>query len=344
VVWSALMAAVLKEILFVCGPTASGKSDLVHRIYRDLRAAGREVSLVNLDAFQFYRGFDIGTAKPSVDEQAEFPYAFVDFLEPDQTSDAQEYAAAARAYILAERDKGRIVIAVGGSGLYLRGLLHGLDVLPGRNPLFRNFVREVAAHQGRGTVYNWLVAIDPERAGQLHVHDLVRVERALEIYFATGVRASESAGRVAPPRDQARILDATVANFAFEREVLDARIQQRTRSLIVDPGHHHSEGPWLLEVRRLLVNYGADFDGLSASRAIGYREIAADLWDGAAQTQRESLSQAKLGELSDRIVTLTRQYAKRQSTWMANAAVDVTLRRPSDVLDFADSFVRAHCR
>ena len=333
-----------KEILFVCGPTASGKSELAHRIGRGLRAAGREVSLVNMDAFQFYRGFDIGTAKPSLDEQAEFPYAFIDFLEPDQTSDAQEYAAAARAYILSERDKGRIVVAVGGSGLYLRGLLHGLDTLPGRNPLFRSFVREVAAHQGLGTVYNWLVAIDPERARQLHVHDLVRVERALEIYFATGVRASESAGRVAPPRDQARILDATVVNFAFDREVLDARIQQRTRSLIIDPEDRHSEGPWLLEVRRLLSKYGADLDNLSASRAIGYREIAAALWDAAAQRPREGLPMAKIVEVCDRIVTLTRQYAKRQSTWMASAAVDATVRRPSDVLDFSDSFVRAHCR
>jgi tRNA dimethylallyltransferase len=188
------------------------------------------------------------------------------------------------------------------------------------------------------------VAIDPARAKQLHVQDLVRVERALEIYFATGVRASESAGRSAPPRDQARILDATVVNFAFEREVLDARIQQRTRALIIGSHDPHSEGPWLLEVRRLLNKYGADLDGLSASRAIGYREIAAALWDAAAQRPRESLPHDQILEICDRIVTLTRQYARRQSTWMASAAVDAALRRPSDVLDFADSFVRAHCR
>jgi tRNA A37 N6-isopentenylltransferase MiaA len=135
-----------------------------------------------------------------------------------------------------------------------------------------------------------------------------------------------------------------VVNFAFEREVLDARIQQRTRALIIDPKDPHSEGPWLLEVRRLLSEYGDDFGGLSASRAIGYREIAVALWDASAQRQRVGLSQDKITEICDRIVTLTRQYSRRQSTWMASASVDATLRLPSDVLDFADSFVRAHCR
>lgn len=332
-----------KQILFICGPTASGKSDLAHDIARRLRTGGREVSLLNMDAFQFYRTFDVGTAKPSSAEQVEFPYAFLDFLNPDETSDAQEYAAAARQYILAERDKGRIVLAVGGSGLYLRGLLHGLDVLPGRNALFRNFVREVAAQQGRSTVYKWLLAIDPQRASQLHYHDLVRVERALEIYFSTGERPSDVGGRQAPPRDQARMLDATVVNLAFARELLDSRIEQRTRRLITDFNNPDAEGPWLSEVRSLLGIYGERFGQLSASRAIGYREIAAVLWNKQDQCLADPLPAAKLNEICGRIVTLTRQYARRQSTWMASASVDATLRRPADVLDFATSFVRAHC-
>ncbi len=293
--------------VIVVGATASGKSSFAHRIAEKLLAAGKSVQLLNLDAFQFYRGFDIGTAKPTLQEQEHYRYSFIDVLSPHENWGAHEFAEMARERISDAQRRGDFVIAVGGSGLYLRSLVHGLDLLPGRNEKIREFVRDVASTQGRETVYSWLKALDPIRAGQLHPRDLVRVERALEIYFELGQPASEVMQRQAQPLQQQRLFPCCVVHVALESSELRCRIAERTKSLI-----HQG---WESEVRELLNEFGETFFELPASRAIGYRELAQNVVDGLPTG----------GDLLERLITLTQRYAKRQRTWLGSALIDVTL-------------------
>lgn len=316
--------------VIVCGSTASGKTALAHQLADAALATGLAVTIVNMDAFQFYRGFDIGTAKPDQLERDRYGYLFVDHLEPEETSDAQAFALEARAEIERRTRAGAAVIAVGGSGLYLRSLLHGLDPLPGRNDALRGFIRETARVQGREAVYRWLQALDPVRASELHINDLVRVERALEIALETGERPSEIRSRQARPGDQARLLPAQVVCLLPDPEHLRRRIEERTAQLFA--------GGWLDETAQLLDRYGARFFDLPASRAIGYREIA-QAW-AAGEIKRSGTGETAYPEgLVQKVATLTWQYARRQQVWNAQALVDERILSEAERIAFVERYV-----
>lgn len=294
-----------RKNLIIAGPTASGKTALAHGIADELRLRGEEVCLFNLDAFQFYRGFDLGTAKPSQAELLRYGYRFVDILDPHETVDAQELARQARSKAQQENENGKRVIAVGGSGLYIRSLLHGLDPLPSRNEEIRHFLRDCASSWGWPHLHaRWLSVLDPERAHKVHPNDGVRIERALEIYLESGQTATSQFAREAPQKQQDREFAADVICVLPPQAIQHERIRVRTKELF--------QAGWKEEVRRLLDAFGDNFFDLPASRAIGYREIARDLLAGGRHPE----------ELQALVEMRTRQYAKRQRTWMGSAWID----------------------
>jgi tRNA dimethylallyltransferase len=321
------------EPVIVIGPTACGKTAFAHQLAEVALSRGRRVRLVNLDAFQFYRGFDLGTAKPSVLERNRYRYVFVDHLDPESSIDAQVFAEDARAEMQRSAREGCAVVAVGGSGLYLRSLLHGLDPLPGRNDALRAFIRETACVQGKDTVYRWLMALDPVRAAELHRNDLVRVERALEIALETGEKPSERRSRTARPREQQRLMRAHIVCLRPDSHVLRARIEQRTADLF-------SAG-WIEEVAHLLRRFGERFSALPAARAIGYCAIASALVESGLTPGAPddwSLSAADRQWLIERVTTLTWQYARRQLVWNAQALIDTVLMTADEQASFVANY------
>ncbi|MBZ4397477.1 tRNA (adenosine(37)-N6)-dimethylallyltransferase MiaA [Myxococcus sp. AS-1-15] len=282
----------------VAGPTASGKTALGIELARRL---GGEI--VSADSQQVYRHFDIGTAKPSVEELAAVPHHLLSVVDPLETFSAAEYQRRADAAIADIAGRGRPVIVVGGTGLYLRILLHGVVEAPGALPALRAEMEAVAAEQGREAVHRRLAAVDPETAAKLPIQDLVRVVRALEIHAQTGVPASEfrKAHAFLPDRYPFRL-------FVLEpaREDLYARINARTEAMFA---------AGLVDETRALMERG--FADAAPMRSVGYVQARAVV-DG-----RMSLSEAIQDTAQE-----TRRYAKRQLTWFRKEAGAVFVQPP----------------
>ncbi len=284
--------------IVVIGATASGKTALAHGIADAWRALGVSAELVNLDAFQFYRGLSVGTAKPSPAEIIRYLYHCVDILDADERIDAADYARRAHAACADIVLRGGIPICVGGSGLYLRAFLHGLDALPREDAGIRLFLRRRAAEIGWPALHGWLQVLDPERAKELHPNDGVRIERAIEIFFLTGKRVSESYKRSSALREQDMLFNAFVVHVDSKDAALRERINCRVREML--------GAGWIDEVRVLAERYGSGLDSLQCMKAIGYRDVLKYL---QISGDFEGLGAA--------IATQTWQYARRQRTWNA---------------------------
>jgi len=298
------------QAVFVIGPTASGKTAFAHQLFEQLaQQFNRPCGLVNLDAYQFYRGVDIGTAKPSDDELRKYDYRGIDILDPQESIDAARYAefvwSACREFAAA----GQLPVCVGGSGLYLRSILHGLDVLPPRNDQLRDMFRASANAWGWPVLHGWLNALAPERAAQLHPNDKTRIERALEIVFQLPESISPHDVFRAPKAlsEQELLGDCYVIHVDCADDILKKRIEGRIEQMF-------SAG-WLEEVQTLKKRWGTDFLQTQAGKAIGYSDIFEAL--ELAQCQNRSLTSKEIVELKSRIATLTWQYVRRQRTWNA---------------------------
>jgi len=274
------------KILIICGPTASGKSDLALRLAHELDA-----EIVNADSMQIYRGLDIGTAKPSKEEQAEIRHHLIDVVEPDRQFSAADYAAAADAAIRDIVGRGKRVIVAGGTGLYIRALVKGLVDSPGGAGELRLALQDEADRDGNEAMLERLRQVDPDLAAGLHPNNLVRIIRALEVYRLTGIPLSRHQKEHAFATRRYETLQIGVS---VERGLLYRRIDERVERMLA--------AGLLNEVSGLLeAGFGRD---LKSMRSIGYKEAAAHL----------------CGELSaEEAVRLikrdTRHYAKRQMTW-----------------------------
>jgi tRNA dimethylallyltransferase len=277
-------------VAVLAGPTASGKSRLA--VEASLRLGGE---IVNADSQQVYRGLDVGTAKPSAGERAAVPHHLLDVAEPGEGMDAARWAALADAAIAGIASRGRLPVVVGGTGLYLRALLHGVVDAPGRDPALRTLLEEEAAIHGRPALHRRLAAVDPGAAARIRENDLVRIVRALEI-AAGGRTQSElfEAHRFAPRRYRYRLLALDVPSDELHRRIL-ARAGSMARGGVV------AEARWLLE------RFGAALPRLP----IGYQD--------AISCARGEIDE---DELAARIARLHRRYARRQVIW---------LRREQDV-------------
>ncbi len=272
-------------LVVIAGPTASGKTSAAIRVARRLGA-----EIVGADSQQVYRHFDIGTAKPSTAELAEVPHHLVSVADPAQPFSAGRYQELADAAIEDVSGRGRRVVVVGGTGLYLRVLLHGVVNAPPADPALRAALVAEAEAKGRPALHARLAQFDPPSAAAIEPTDLVRIVRALEIHALTGTPASEQRGRHGFAEDR---YPFRLWVLSPPRETLYAAIQART-------GHMFSHG--LLEEVRALVARG--LRDASPMRSVGYAE-ALEHVEG----------RLKLDEAVARAAQRTRHYAKRQLTW-----------------------------
>ncbi|MFZ9520313.1 MAG: tRNA (adenosine(37)-N6)-dimethylallyltransferase MiaA [Silvanigrellaceae bacterium] len=325
--------------IFVIGPTASGKTAFAHRLAEMLAVEHRiECELINCDAFQFYRGMDVGAAKPPPHELERYNYRGVDILDPLQSIDAAEYAAFVWAQCRDISALGKMPICVGGSGLYLRAVLHGLDPLPPRNDELRRMLRASAAEWGWPLLHDWLKALAPTRAGQLHPNDKTRIERALEIVFQLpeGVSPDSLFSHSQPLNQQELLGNCYVVHIECSDAALKTRIDSRLDEMF-------SRG-WIAEVRILRQRWGDEFFNSQAGKAIGYREIDSALVESVKNDKANGIpvsAESLVGELKAKIATLTWQYVRRQRTWNAKEHCDWKFDSSGGIVDlhFPASFL-----
>lgn len=291
-------------VVVVTGPTAAGKTAIGLEIA--LRFDGE---IVNADSMQVYRGMDIGTAKPSLEERHRVPHHLFDVVDPDQPYSAGRYAQDARAAAAGIHARGRVVVLVGGTGLYIRAFLDGLietgEAPSGLRARLEEEQKRAVAEGDRTRLHRRLAKLDADAADDIHPHDARRTIRALEILEQSGRTASrlrEDHGF----RDRPfRVLHLCIDPG---RERLNERIASRTRAMI--------EAGLLREVRALNERgYGPECKPM---QAIGYRHVQV-VADGA-----DTLANAALAIERD-----TRQFARRQRTWI-RAVEDVHTYDPED--------------
>jgi len=276
----------MTETVAILGPTAVGKSDF------GLKIAERfDGEIVSADALQIYRGFDIGTAKPTVEERHRVPHHLVDILDPQEPFSAGEFARLATGLIQGIEARGRVALVLGGSGLYLRALLDGISPIPAVQPEVREELQYRLDREGLEPIRRELETLDPITAARLGRGDTQRTTRALEVVLSTGRPLS---AWLADDPSGSGPIEALRIGLTLPRAVLYDRISVRVRRMI--------RAGWVDEVEGLLRR------GLSpelpAFQAIGYRQLAAHV--------RGDIS---LEEALASTVRATCRYAKRQLTW-----------------------------
>ena len=278
----------MPRALVLLGPTASGKSSLA----ADL-AARLPVEIVSMDSAQVYRGMDIGTAKPSVAERAWVPHHPIDVIDPDQaysTGRWREEAISRSQEILGRK---RIPLLVGGTMLYYRALVGGLDTLPQANPSVRKNLDEEAARRGWPALHAELAGVDPRSAQRISPGDSQRIQRALEVWRLTGKPLSALHGAA---KSELPFRLKAFALVPRDRPELHRRIAARFAAML--------QAGLVDEVKALRRNYRLT-PGMPSMRAVGYRQV----W----QYLEGDIDAATLAE---RAVVATRQLAKRQLTWL----------------------------
>ncbi|OAQ20937.1 tRNA (adenosine(37)-N6)-dimethylallyltransferase MiaA [Thermosulfurimonas dismutans] len=275
----------LKKLVAVVGPTGVGKTET--GLFLAERFSGE---IVNFDSVQVYKYLDIGTAKPSAFERSRVPHHLIDFLEPDEPFNAARFVELADQVIDEITARGHLPILVGGTGLYLKALLHGLFPVEVPEEL-RARLKERLEQEGLSLLYEELKKVDPEAAAKIHPHDGVRILRALEVYYATGRPFSALAREHAFASRRYLVLKV---GLTLPREELYRRLEARVDRML-------SEG-LLEEVKELLARgYSPTLKPL---QSIGYRHMIAYL--------QGKLSFEEAVRLMKRD---TRHYAKRQLTW-----------------------------
>lgn len=312
--------------LVLAGPTACGKSSLALELARAL-APSVPVEIVSVDSALVYRGLDIGTAKPSAAERAEVPHHLIDLIEPGEAYSAARFVADARRTCDAIRARGALPLLVGGTMLYVKALREGLDDMPPSDPQLRAALDARARREGWPALHAELARVDPLTAQRLAPRDAQRIQRALEVFLATGRplssfqrgaardAADESAGP-AGARAGRREDWPLVALEPASRAWLHARIAARFDEML-------ARG--LVEEVRALRARGDLHAGLPAMRCVGYRQA----WEALERGTLESLREAG--------IAATRQLAKRQLTWLRGMAdrtvVPCDQGRPVPVLE-----------
>ncbi|MEX8499862.1 tRNA (adenosine(37)-N6)-dimethylallyltransferase MiaA [Leptothrix ochracea] len=282
--------------IILTGPTASGKTAAALAIARDFASKDRPVELISVDSALVYRGMDIGTAKPSHAEQAEVPHHLIDIRDPLASYSAADFASDAASLITAIHARGALPVLVGGTMLYLKALLEGIDPLPAADSAVRADLDQRAAILGWPAMHAELARIDPITAARLAPHDAQRIQRALEVWQISGQPLSFFHRR---PQEAAPVHDPKVLWLSLEpenRAWLHARVQQRFEVM--------REAGLIDEVRSLRAR-GDLHVALPSMRCVGYRQTWA-LLDGEISTT----------QWQEQVVASTRQLAKRQLTWL----------------------------
>lgn len=277
-------------VLCLAGPTASGKSAA------SLALAKRwPVEIIVMDSATIYRGMDIGTAKPSEEEQQLVPHHLLDIRDPADSYSAAEFRADALALIDSIRRRGRLPLICGGTMMYYKVLREGISTLPPANAALRAQIDEEAAQRGWPALHAELSQYDPLTAARLAPNDSQRLQRAIEIYRSSGIPMSTWLAREAPDSDSPYEF-MTLSLEPSDRLALHARIARRYQAML--------NCGLLSEVAQLHARSDLHL-GLPSMRCVGYRQLWEHL-DGKVSLE-EAIEQA---------IAATRQLAKRQLTWL----------------------------
>lgn len=272
------------HLIIICGPTATGKSDLAVEL-----ALALDGEIINADSMQLYQGMDIGTAKLPLEERKGIPHHLLDILSVDEDASVAAYQKLAREKVDQIRAAGKSAIVVGGTGLYIKSIIDEMN-FPDTDPAIRARLESEAEEFGSAALFSKLQELDPEAASKIDSANTRRVIRALEVIEATGQPFSANL-----PSDTSVLYpDAFHFGLALDRELLAPRIDARV--------HRMWESGLVPEVEQLLTS--GLREGTTASRAIGYAQ-ATDFLDG--NCSREVAIEST--------IAATRQYVRRQETW-----------------------------
>lgn len=278
----------LPQAIFLMGPTASGKTALAIKLRKTL-----PVELISVDSALIYRGMDIGTAKPTAEEQALAPHRLLDILDPAEAYSAADFRRDALAEMAEITAAGRIPLLVGGTMLYFKALLDGLSPLPSASPEVRAEIGQQAAEQGWQALHEQLQSIDPVAATRIHPNDPQRLSRALEVFLISGKTLTELT------QTSGEALAYQVHQFAIapgKREQLHQRIEQRFHQMLASD--------FEAEVRALFAREDLHPD-MPSIRCVGYRQMWSYL-----------NGEISYDEMIYKGICATRQLAKRQLTWL----------------------------
>lgn len=280
-----------ERLVVVVGPTASGKTELAIRLCERL---GGEI--VSADSVQIYRGFDVGSGKPTPAESARARHHLVSAVDPLDALDAQRFAELADAAIADVRGRGRVPVVCGGTFLWIKALVQGLAPAPSADPAIRARHAAIADAEGRPALHRRLAELDPESAARLAPNDFVRVSRALEIFELTG---KPQTAWFAEHGFRAVRHDAVFVGVDRPRDELDRRIEARAATWL-------DEG-WIEEVAGLVER---GLGGARAMGSVGYKQVRAHV-EGALPRDA----------LLTQVVRATRIFARRQRTWLRDQPV-----------------------
>jgi tRNA dimethylallyltransferase len=276
-------------VVFVMGPTASGKTNLAVKLVAEF-----PFEIISVDSAMVYRGMDIGTAKPDEDTLRRAPHRLIDICDPIDPYSAAQFAQDAQQHMAEISSQGRIPLLVGGTFLYFKALYNGLSPLPAADVQVRAELERQAGLHGWQYMHQKLASIDPEAAQRIHPNDPQRIQRALEVYEIAG----ESMTTILK-RDHNRCFPYSVLKILLvpsDRVILHRRIEQRFNLMV--------ENGLVDEVSKLRQCEGVT-KNLPSMRAVGYRQVWEYL-DGEVGHP----------EMIKKGVAATRQFAKRQLTWL----------------------------
>ncbi len=274
--------------LVLVGATATGKSGLAVAVAQQLGRSGQPAEIVNADSMLVYRGMDVGTAKPTAAERAGIPHHLIDILEVTESASVAQFQALARTAIAECRGRGAVPIVVGGSALYVRAIVDEFE-FPGTDPDLRARLEAELTEIGTSALYARLQAADPAAAARIEPGNARRIVRALEVIQLTGRPFSASL-----PEPRYALPDVVQLGLSIERPLLDARIEARVAAMW--------EAGLVEEVRRLAA--AGLPDGLTASRALGYRQVLGYLRGECSEEEARMQT-----------VAATRKFARRQDSW-----------------------------
>jgi tRNA dimethylallyltransferase len=291
------------KLVIVLGPTAVGKSEVALQLAQCINS-----EIVNADSQQVYRHMDIGTGKPSMDDQQRVRHHLIDIVDPDEEFNAAFYRQLATAAIDDIQKRGKNVVVCGGTGLYLKALTHGLFTGPGQDPELRRGLEQELNENGLTALYQRLVEIDASVLSSIHPNDRQRIIRALEVYHSTGKPISVWQKEHAFQEEPFEVLKIGLMRGRAELYDLINRRSER----MLESG--------LLDEVRGLISRGYNLE-LKPLRSVGYRQIGEVLQGG--KTVVEALDEMKQE---------TRRLAKRQLTWY-RADTDIHWHHPEKQRD-----------
>ncbi len=279
-------------VVFIMGPTASGKTSLAIELVKQSQTHSFEI--ISVDSALIYKGMDIGTAKPSHQELEIAPHHLIDFLDPALSYSVADFRRDALAKIEDIHSRNKIPLLVGGTMLYHRALLYGLSQLPSSDNQIRQDLNRIIAEKGSNYLHQQLSLIDPVSARKIHPNDPQRIQRALEVYQITAIPMS-----VLQQQSRQQVLQFPVYKIVIcpeNRELLREKIAIRFQQMI-DAG-------FIDEVKKLYQRDDLSLN-LPSMRAVGYRQV----WEYLE-------GRISYDEMFERAINVTRQFAKRQMTWL----------------------------